>query len=261
MDDVPVKPKRSPMFYVGIGCAVIAAIMVVMMGACGVWIFSEVRQLEQDMNDPEARADAVLDILGTDELPDGYYPMVGMSVPFVMRTAILTSRGPDADGGPPETFGERGFIFAEMIRFGRRDEARLRDYFEGRIEDSDVLSSSGINIDVDEVIGRGTFDLAAGRAMHVTQRGSISAQGHDSDGLTALTLVDCPDDDRLRLAIWFAQEESAASTADDASAAAAETSAAPESPANTPAGDLAGTPADEAALAAFLGNFRLCPAP
>ena len=47
MDDVPVKPKRSPMFYVGIGCAVIAAIMVVMMGACGVWIFSEVRQFEQ----------------------------------------------------------------------------------------------------------------------------------------------------------------------------------------------------------------------
>ena len=131
MDDVPVKPKRSPMFYVGIGCAVIAAIMVVMMGACGVWIFSEVRQLEQDMNDPEARARRRARHPRHRRAARRLLPH-GRDVGAVRHAhGHINEPRTDADGGPPETFGERGFIFAEMIRFGRRDEAAATRLLRG----------------------------------------------------------------------------------------------------------------------------------
>jgi hypothetical protein len=52
-------------------------------------------------------------------------------------------------------------------------------------------------------------------------------------------LVDCPGDTRLRTGVWYAPD--------------------PAPQASSDAVDLAGTPADPAAIQAFMGHFRLCP--
>jgi len=217
------------------GCAVIAGLMALGAGACGVWVWQEGKRVQAEMTDPEIRRDKVLEVLGTDRVPDGYFPLAAFSVPFVTRMAMLTDRAPDA-AGEVEGFDERGFIYFELIGIGQ-DEQELRDFFEGRTDDYGVLEDNGMNLDVEEVLERGVFDLDPARVMYMTQRGSIAVQGDERDGLTGLALIDCPEDERRRVGVWFGPD------------AAADESGSP---------DLSGTPADPDALRAFLANFSFC---
>ena len=118
------------------------------------------------------------------------------------------------------------------------DDQELRDYFEGKTDDPRVLRDNNIDVDVDEIITRGIVPLDAATLMYVAQRGSVSTQGFKGEGVTSVTLIDCPDDKRLRMAIWFGPDPDPGLTADEA--------------------DLTGTPADEAALVEFMGGFRFC---
>jgi hypothetical protein len=237
------------------GCAVIIGLMAVSAGACGVWLWREGRRMQAEMRDPVARQDKVLEVLGTDRIPDGYYPTAAFSVPFVMEMAVLSDREPDEEG-EVEGFDERGFIYVQMLGVGQ-NEQELRDFFEGRTDDYGVLEDNGMNLDIDEILGRGVFDLAGedARAMYVTQRGSLAVGGSRGSGLTGMALIDCPQDERRRVALWFGPDP-----ADDSEPAAA---AEPEAPAAAE-GDkgaeasLAGTPADPETLRAFLSNFRFC---
>ncbi len=224
--------------YIGIGCVVLVGLMAIAAGACGVWVYSEAQRFEREASDPEARADRVLDVLGTDSLPDGYYPMMAFSVPFVMETAMLTDVAPDPEAGEPE-FGERGFLYVKMLRMGQ-DEQQLRDYFEGRTDDADVLSDNGINVDVDEIIGRGRLEQGDAELMYVVQRGDVSmgGRGGRGQGLASMTLIECPADSRLRVGIWFVPDPDPEAAAGDV--------------------DLTGTPGDPEALSAFYSHFSLC---
>lgn len=226
--------------YIGIGCVVIVGLMAIAAGACGVWVYSEAQRFDAETRDPEARGDRVMSVLGADSLPEGYYPMIGFSVPFVMETALLTDEAPAGDGTEPE-FGDRGFIYLKMLRFGQ-DEAELRDYFEGRSDNADVLSENGVNINIDEVIGRNTMQQDGADLMYVIQRGNVSMgrrRGRDrGEGLASMALIECPDDSRLRIGIWFVPDP--------------DPEAAPEEL------DLTGTPGDPEAMAAFYSHFSLC---
>jgi hypothetical protein len=164
--------------------------------------------------------------------------MMAFSIPFVMETAMLTDVPADAEGGEPE-FGDRGFLYVKMLRMGQ-DEQELRDYFEGRTDDASVLSDNGINVDVDEVIGRGQLQLDEVELMYVVQRGDVSmgSRGGRGQGLASMTLIECPADSRLRVGIWFVPDPDPEAAADEV--------------------DLAGTPGDPAALSAFYSHFRLC---
>ena len=66
----------------------------------------------------------------------------------------------------------------------------------------------------------------------------VSAQGYSGEGITALVLIDCPNDRRSRMAIWFAPDPSPGSAIDEL--------------------DLTGTPADEAELGRFMSPFSFC---
>lgn len=229
--------------YIGIGCVVIVGLMAIAAGACGVWVYSEAQRFEAEVRDPEARGDRVLSVLGTDTLPEGYYPMMAFSIPFVMDTAMLTDEEPQGDDTEAD-FGERGFIYVKMLRLPGRDEEELRDYFEGRTDNTDVLRDNGINFDVDEIIGRGMIEEADAKLMYVIQRGRVSMNGGRGggrgrgEGLASMALIECPDDSRVRIGIWFGPDPD------------------PEAEAETL--DLTGTPGDPAAIAAFYGHFDLC---
>jgi hypothetical protein len=134
-----------------------------------------------------------------------------------------------------------------------QDEQQLRDFFEGRTDDYGVLEDNGMNMDIDEILGRGVFDLADGQAMYVTQRGSVAVEGGRGEGLTGMALIDCPQDERRRIALWFGPDTTEEVPDDDAATARST----PSAPAAVPEA-LSGSPADPDALRTFLANFRFC---
>lgn len=229
--------KKSVALGIAIGCLAVVLGLMAMAGACSLWLYRQGQQLEQDMSDPVARRDRVMEILGAETLPDGYHPFVGFSIPFVLRTAMLSDR-PVPEGEEPEGLGERGFLYVETIGLGQ-DEAQLRAFFEGRTDDPGVLEENGFDIDIDEVIARGTLPPRGEHVlMYMAQRADVSMQGYRGRGLSSLVLVDCAHDERRRMAFWFVPDPDPAAPPEEL--------------------DLTGTPADEAALTAFLDHFRFC---
>jgi len=136
----------SPWVYVGIGCGVLLVLGVVALAAIGYGAFRFGKQVEKDIKDPATRTAKVKAVLGADTLPDGYHPMVGLSIPLLMDMAMLSDREPGADGqvhGPVR----RGFIYVRVLSAGS-NEKELRDYFEGKTNDESVLRRNNVNIHV-----------------------------------------------------------------------------------------------------------------
>jgi hypothetical protein len=228
---------RSTWFYVGVGCLALFVVCVLGAVAGGFWIYRTARQFEAQQADPDARTAKVLRILNGDRIPDGYHAVVGFSVPYVMDVAILSDEAPDPDGRM-EDLGDRALIYVQMIRTGQ-DEQALRDWFLGRTTDPKVLADNHINVDVDEIVGRGVLELNGASLMYLAQRGRVTTQGYSGSGIASIVLIDCPADDRTRMAIWIVPDEK------------------PDVPVAEV--DWTGTPADPEELGRFLGGFRFCP--
>lgn len=238
--------KTSPWVWVGVGClgAVVVAVGAVI--ALGMFGYQKVKQFEADLKDPQARAAKVQKILGTSRLPEGYHGVVGMSVPFVMDMAILSDVEPDfRDGGNQRGgLGQRGFIYMRTLAAGK-DKQQLRDYFEGRTDDAEVLRRGNIHIRRGDVLRRGVLDMPPDmKLMYVAQRGDLEMAASRTQGITTMMLVECPADARQRFGIWFGPEPKGSGKGGEGADAA-------------PA-DLAGTPADEDAIREFMAHFRLC---
>jgi hypothetical protein len=238
----------SPWVWVGIGClgAVVLAVGAVL--ALGAFGYRKVKQLEAEIKDPQARTEKVRRILGTRHLPEGYHAVVGMSVPFVMDMAMLSDVEPDfREGRQPATLGRRGFIYLRTLSAGK-DRQELRDYFEGRTDDADVLRRNNIRIGRrGEVLRRGALDMDADtKVMYLAQRGELDMAASRAQGITTIMLLDCAaQDSRQRFGIWFGPEPEALAGKGGAGE-------------SLTAADLAGTPADEAAIREFMGHFGLC---
>lgn len=232
------KKNSSACLFLGIGCAVLVALAVAVIGGLSLWGWNKTKELK----DPEARAEEVREILGVDRLPEGYYAVMGLKVPLVMEFAILSDREVDLEEGDGD-LGDRAFIYFQFLR-GKNDDPELRDFFEGRSDDPRVLRKNGVDIDVDvnEILGRGVVDLDPGEALYVATSGSLETNHGRSEGITTISLIQCPGDKRLRVAVWEGPGPAPA----------------PEAEAGATASDLAGTPADVDTLQAFLGQFSFC---
>jgi len=233
------RKATSPWVYVAAGCGGILVLGVVALALLGYGAFRFGKQIEKDLKDPATRAAQVKAVLGTDTLPDGYHPMIGLSIPLMMDMAMLTDREPGPDGKPRGP-GERGFVYVRVLG-GDADERELRDYFEGRTTDDSVLRRHKLDVHVrdQEVIRRGVVQTNGYSVLYLAQRGALQMHEGRTRGVNDLLLVDCPEDKRMRMGIWFGPDPD------------------PETPVAT--ANFEGTPADETALTAFLGHFHLCP--
>jgi len=232
--------KKTGFHYLGIGCLIAAVVLVLVGAVLGFGFFRWTRDVKAAMEDPGSRQEKVLAILGAQQLPEGYYPMLGVSVPMLVEMAMLTDRPPGEDGEVPE-LGVRGLIFMSMRDFGG-DRQELDDFFAGRNDDPAALRKNNINIDLEERVGSGRIERSTGPVLWVSHRGEmISGETHGRhDGLVTLLQIHCPtDDNRNRLGIWFGPEP-ASVEGDDGEA-------------------LLGSIADPEEVEAFVEHFRFCP--
>jgi len=228
--------KISPWVWVGCGCVGgVLAIVAVVVGVVFV-VGLGLRGMAETMKDPAAREARVEEILGTEELPEGYNPVIGFNIPLVGEVVVLAANQPD-DSGQLESFGDRGFAYVKLTGvLGRRKRQELKDFVEGRGNPPDITIQSEFRIDSDEVLKRGKMDLEGGTLAYAVHRGKLESK--DAPGLANMMVLDCPDGTG-GFGIWFGRDPSAEGTGGDAA--------------------LAGTPADESAVREFLGHFDLCP--
>jgi hypothetical protein len=118
-------------------------------------------------------------------------------------------------------------------------EKELRDFLEGKTEKApDIILQSNIRMDTDDVIKRGETRLDGSEVVYSVYRGDIDVENRTGKGLAAMAMVQCPDDHRIRLGIWFGPDPTEGESEEEA--------------------DLTGTPADEQAIRAFMSHFDFC---
>jgi hypothetical protein len=226
--------KTSPWVYVAAGCG--GALLLALLGLVGVGVlgYRKAKQIEAELKDPVARTAHVREVLGG-EIPPGYYAVLSVSVPFVMDMALLGDHPPDPKGGRQHL--EKGFVYVKSLAMGQQQD-ELKRYFEGKTDDAEVLRKANIHVDVDATIKRGTIDIPGQTTMYLAQRGGLAMHETSTHGLTTLVLIDCPQDSRQRLGIWFAPDPSPGEPVEKV--------------------DWTGSIADEAVVRDFIGHFRLC---
>jgi hypothetical protein len=220
----------------GCGCgALVAAGLALIMGLA--WFgYLRGERFRDAMRDPESRAAASREVLGYRELPAGYQPMGGFSIPFVMEMAMLSDRVPapgEEVSGPEQAFGRRGFVYL-VTRSSRRQQEEVRAYFRGERDRAGFYEEIDRRFEGGEVLGRGRLEAGGAHVGYVAERGRMTLGEGPVPTVLARLLVECPEGSRLRAAMWFEP---------------------------APAGDREGydgTPADPDALQGFLDHFRLC---
>jgi len=223
--------------WVGCGCLGAIGAIAIFVVAVGFWAVQRARRFGEEIADPGARAKNVLAVLGASEMPEGYHPVVALSVPFLLDMAVLSDVPPDESGSPPE-LGDRGFIYVSYPAFGQ-DQRAIRDFFEGRRDDFDELGRHQIDLELEERVANGRISRKEDDVLWVSHRGTIDTDdaGSSRQGLLTLLLLDCGDS-RNRFGIWLGPDP-------DPEAAPADL-------------DVSGTVSDPEAIERFLSPIHPC---
>jgi hypothetical protein len=233
MDEQPVKKKTSPWVWVGVGCLALIVLIVGGFAIAGFMAYRMAKSVAADMTDPKARAAKVHKILGAETLPEGYHPAFALSLGPLMEMAMLTDRKPKEDGSV-QGFDKHGFLY---MRFPKTaDQDQLRDYMEGKRDDPGLQNN--MHLRAHDTLKRGKLELNGEGLLYVAQRGEFQTDQVRQEGLQSVMLLDCPGDQKTRMAIWFGPDPAPGKKLGPA--------------------DLVGTPADPDAVKDFMSNFRPC---
>lgn len=231
--------RKIPVWvWIGLGCLIPIVLVVILFGGAAFWGYRTVKHITTDT--PEERAVRAKEILGCAAIPEGYYPVISLRVPFLAEFTMLGDRPVEFKKGHADhPVRERGFFYVNSIK-GNRGEADLRKMIEGKADIGEMTSEGGLHVGHDlETIRRGEFPLGTGTVYYAANRGSVDAQGSPVKGIVTLFHVVCPGDQRTRVGAWFGPDPK------------------PGEPIAT--ADFTGSQADEAQIRSFLSNFSLCP--
>ena len=222
------KEGRKIWMVLGIGCATVLVLGGIVIAIVAYYSYQTAKQVAETIKNP---AEKTNEVLGTDQLPPGYYPNFAMEIPFLMEMAIISNKPLDEDPNHRE-MGDHGFVYMKMIRFGKESE-ELEGYFRGETQDASVLRKNNINIDVDEELDRGVLEEEGRLIMYVTQRGRVNVNHGRKYGLSTIALIRCEGERRVRFAIWYGPE-------------------------SEDLGNLTGSAADINAFQGFISHFQFC---
>lgn len=260
--------ERSPWFYVGCGCALLAFLIVAVVAITGYVGFRELRDFQAVMEDPVARNERALTMLGADVMPESYNAQLFFSVPFVMEVVLLSDGEQIVEDQSTVDLDDHdnAFFYLKLRNFDN-NQLQLNRYLDGETDGTDFFGDLDFDLRGGETIGRGTFALDdAQNVRYVIERGEAKLGNHGNwvDGVFAFASTVCPGDDKLRVSVWF-QRGPGSDTEDVAEDAISANAAPATAAADTTTGarpieavGLHGTPAIESDLRAFLGHFQIC---
>lgn len=227
------RESRSPWFYIGIGCGLIALLLVIGLGIVAFVGFRSVSHFKKQLNDPQARAERVTELLGVETIPEGYHPGLSLSVPFVFDMAMMTDRPLDHEGQTDDSTTSLFLYFKFKMARGK-----FESYADGSSNPMEMFNDPRFSFDSVEELNEGQFTIGEMDVAYRASRGEFDTGDVRTEGLVTTMVLRCPQDDRMRMVIWTAADP------------------APEAPAEEL--DLSGTPADSARINAFLAPLDLC---
>ena len=235
------RQRGTPLWItLGCGCVLLVALAIgaaVVAGYLGVSAF---KGYIEDMKDPAARGVKAGEILGASRLPEGYTAQLFLRVPWLVDMVVLSDGEPMVVQGEgfdleSEAVGEHLFVYFKL-RKKRMDEEEVERMLRGDSTSDGVKVDIDIQVESDEELARGSFALEPQRLAWVAHRGELDIDHDALEGIYSQVIIDCPGDDLTRVAIWFQRDD------EDREGTA----------------DLAGSPADEAALRGLMGHFNVC---
>lgn len=235
----PKKKETSPWLYIGCGCAGLVILGMAAFSAFTYFAYRKGKEIEKTWSDPKAREEKAREVLVYKELPEGYYPLGAMSIPFVMDMAMIGDDPPPAGAKPDdhEGFRERGFMYFKVRQMGKGDR-EIRDFMEGKGKKPDWIQADS-DFTQQDILRRGEVSAAGQRILFSAMRGEVDVNDQKRDGITTMMLIDCPkEDERLRFGLWFGPDPAPGEPSDKL--------------------DLAGTNADPEEIREFASHFRFC---
>lgn len=235
----PRKSGTSPWVYIGCGCAGLVILGMATFSAFTYFAYRKGKEIEKTWSDPKAREEKAREVLVYDKLPQGYYPLGAMSIPFVMDMAMIGDDPPPAGAKPDdhEGFKERGFMYFKVRRMGKGDR-EVRDFMAGKGKKPEWMQGS--DFDEQQILRRGEVAVGGQKIVFSAMRGRFKHDGESKEGISTMMLIDCTEakDSRVRFGLWFGPDPAPGEPTDKL--------------------NLAGTNADPEAIKAFASHFRFC---
>lgn len=262
------RDRTSPWVWIAAGCGGCLVLTVAATVAIGWWGYQFTQELVEDLENPQSREAKVLEILGAEKLPEGYYPALGISIPWVTDVAILSGKPiryerQDKDSLDidlaDEDFGDRAFIYISSRTF-KDPEREAERFFSNRAGRAMSVNVQGIGVRARELLRKGEIEVRGVPVRYQIDRGALELDrsatfGPDDaagepEGLLIRMHFRCGDAGRIRFGMWHgpAAEGAAAGTVERA----------PDAEAAPGSGSAVGLPSDEASLRDFLAHFDVC---
>ncbi len=218
-----------------LGCLGLTLLVVAGGGLATRWV----RDIAEQVEDPERAAERALDVFGAETLPDGWTAEFALALPFLGDFVAL--QGPLRAGADPDDPDARWGLFYLDLRDRRERPPIGEEEVSGdRIES--VLEERGIQVDSGTTIDRGVRRTPRHSLHYMTGLGRARQGGSDRKGVVCVVEIRCRPHrpGRIRLGVLTVEHPEAVAAG---------------------AFDPRGTPADPDRLAALFDALEICPAP
>ncbi len=233
--------KRSGWFYVFVSCGVLLLVGVIVVGAGTFMTVRWAKNIKQELEAPELRIakahQAMSDIMGVEEPPEGYHAEMSIRAPFGLFQLLILTDGDLVEDLDEITDADHLLVYFE----GPGWDSDWKKFANGGDPPFDNLDDLNINVRRSDVIGRGELTVGKMELAYLVNRGEFSAESFSSDGVFTVILVRCPEGDKRSRTIIWAGPEGKAESVDEADGE-----------------QVAGTTGDPDRIAEMMGYFPLC---
>lgn len=233
-----------PWVPIGCGCCLLVLLAIGGMVAAGFFGASAFKGYVETMRDPTARTARAAEILGADQLPEGYTAHLFLRIPWLIDLVMASDSEPvviedDKDFElESEVIGQHLFVYLSLPQSSGMEHEEFERMLRGESTSDGVKTDIDLEIESDQELSRGSFELGEQELSYVGHRGELDLDDGDVEGIYAQVLIDCPGDEITRAAIWFQRGGEVIDEQD-----------LPE---------VEGTPADEGTLRRFMDHFDVC---